>query len=224
MAALLDLAIVIPTFNERANVATLVAKLDQALDGWRWEAIFVDDDSPDGTADAAREIGRLDARVRVIQRIGRRGLSTACIEGMCATAAPLVAVIDGDLQHDEALLPRMIAELADPAIDIVIGSRFVAGGSTGAWDRDRVAKSAFATRLSQAVLKTELSDPMSGFFMIRTPLVRAMVPRLGGIGFKILLDIMSASPRPLRFAELPYTSARAPRGRASSTTSWRWNI
>jgi dolichol-phosphate mannosyltransferase len=205
MAALLDLAIVIPTFNERENVATLVARLDAALDGWRWEAIFVDDDSPDGTADAAREIARLDARVRVIQRIGRRGLSTACIEGMCATAAPLVAVIDGDLQHDETLLPRMIEALHDPDRDIAIGSRFVAGGSTGEWDRDRVAKSALATRLSRAVVKTDLSDPMSGFFMVRTKIVRALAPRLRGIGFKILLDIMSASPKPLRFVELPYT-------------------
>ena len=108
VSTLLEIAVVIPTFNERSNVPTLVAKLDQALAGRRWEAIFVDDDSPDGTADAARELGRIDPRVRVIHRIGRRGLSSACIEGMCATAAPVVAVIDGDLQHDETLLPAML--------------------------------------------------------------------------------------------------------------------
>jgi dolichol-phosphate mannosyltransferase len=202
---LLELAVVIPTFNERANVATLVAKLDQALAGRNWEAIFVDDDSPDGTADAARELARLDKRVRVIQRIGRRGLSSACIEGMCATAAPVVAVIDGDLQHDETLLPRMLDALgADPALDVVVGSRFVEGGGTGEWDRDRVAKSAFATKLSRRVLKAELSDPMSGFFMVRTCLVRELVPHLSAIGFKILLDLMTVSHRPLRFVELPY--------------------
>ncbi|RZM09060.1 MAG: glycosyltransferase, partial [Sphingomonas sp.] len=117
MADLLELAIVIPTFNEKANVPTLIAKLDQALVGLNWEAIFVDDDSPDGTADAAREIARLDKRVRVIQRIGRRGLSSACIEGMCATAAPVVAVIDGDLQHDETLLPVMLDLLKDGETD-----------------------------------------------------------------------------------------------------------
>ena len=205
MSGLLELAVVVPTFNERGNVATLVAKLDRALEGVRWEAIFVDDDSPDGTANTARELARVDPRVRVIQRIGRRGLSSACIEGMCATAAPAVAVIDGDLQHDETLLPAMLETLrTDPALDIVIGSRFVAGGGTGAWDRDRVAKSAFATRLSRQVLKADLSDPMSGFFMIRADALRAMVPRLSGIGFKILLDIMTASPRPLVFRELPY--------------------
>nr|WP_246587144.1 glycosyltransferase family 2 protein [Stakelama flava] len=201
----MELAVVIPVFNECANVARLIEGIDAALAGRRWEAIFVDDDSPDGTADAARELGRTDPRVRVIQRIGRRGLSTACIEGMCATAAPLVAVIDGDLQHDETLLPRMADALeADPALDVVIGSRFVAGGSTGEWDRDRVAKSAFATKLARAVLRADLSDPMSGFFMIRSQLVRDLVPRLSGIGFKILLDIMTASPRPLAFSELPY--------------------
>ena len=206
MSGLLDLAVVVPTFNERANVATLVARLDQALGGISWEAIFVDDDSPDGTADAARELARVDRRVRVIQRIGRRGLSTACVEGMLATAAPVVAVIDGDLQHDESILPVMLAALAaDAQLDLVVGSRFVAGGGTGDWDRDRVAKSAFATRLSRRVLKAELTDPMSGFFAIRTERVRQLAPKIAGIGFKILLDIMTASPRPLAFAEVPYT-------------------
>jgi len=200
----LELGIVIPTFNEKANVANLIARLDQALAGRNWEAIFVDDDSPDDTAGAARAIARYDPRVRVIQRIGRRGLSSACIEGMCATAAPFVAVIDGDLQHDETLLPAMLDRLHHGETDVVIGSRFVAGGGTGAWDSDRVAKSAFATRLSRAVLKADLSDPMSGFFMIRTDIVRRLAPSLSAIGFKILLDLLTASPQPLRFVELPY--------------------
>lgn len=201
----LELAIIIPTFNEHAHVPLLVAKLEQALTGTRWEVIFVDDNSPDGTADAVREIARADPRVRVIQRIGRRGLATACIEGMCATAAPVAAVIDGDLQHDETILPAMLDALhRDAALDVVVGSRFVAGGGTGEWDGDRVAKSALATRLSQKVLDVGLTDPMSGFFMIRTSLVRALAPQLSGIGFKILLDIMAAADRPLRFLELPY--------------------
>ncbi|WP_448660113.1 glycosyltransferase family 2 protein [Sphingomonas sp. CJ99] len=205
MADSLHLAIVVPVFNEAANVPRLVERLDAVLGESGWEVIFVDDDSPDGTSDAARDLARRDSRVRVIQRIGRRGLSTACIEGMCATAAPIVAVMDGDLQHDETLLPRMFEMLFDnPGIDLVIGSRFVDGGGTGEWDRDRVAKSALATRLSRRVLKADLSDPMSGFFMIRSTVLRDLVPRLSGIGFKILLDIMTASPRPLAFRELPY--------------------
>jgi dolichol-phosphate mannosyltransferase len=206
MTDTLDLAVVVPTFNERGNVPLLIAKLDAALAGLAWEAIFVDDNSPDGTADAARDVARSDRRVRVIQRIGRRGLSSATIEGMCATAAPLVAVIDGDLQHDETILPAMARALQDDAaLDLVVGSRFVDGGGTGDWDKDRVAKSAFATKLSRRVLKADLSDPMSGFFMLRTALVREMVPHLSAIGFKILLDIMTTAPRPLKFKELPYT-------------------
>lgn len=202
---MLELAVVVPVFNEAGNVATMVARLEQVLAGREWEVVFVDDDSPDGTARVARELAQVDPRVRVIQRIGRRGLSTACIEGMCATAAPLVAVIDGDMQHDETLLPRMADALTnDRGLDLAIGSRFVEGGGTGDWDRDRVAKSIFATRLARHVLNAELSDPMSGFFMIRTDLLRTLVPRLSGIGFKILLDIMTASERPLRFVELPY--------------------
>ncbi|WP_174297221.1 glycosyltransferase [Sphingomonas bacterium] len=203
--ARLEVAVVVPTFNESANVARLVALLDQALAGRGWEVIFVDDDSPDGTADAARRLGCSDPRVRVIQRIGRRGLSTACIEGMCATAAPCVAVIDGDLQHDETLLPRMLDRLAaEPGLDLVIGSRFVEGGGLGDWDEGRVAKSALATRLSRRVLDADLSDPMSGFFMIRAHVVRGIVSQLSGIGFKILLDIMTTSSRPLAFAEIGY--------------------
>jgi dolichol-phosphate mannosyltransferase len=202
----LEVAIVIPTFNEVRNVPVLVAKLDAALAGRTWEAIFVDDDSPDGTADAARAIARTDPRVRVVQRIGRRGLSTACIEGMCATAAPCVAVIDGDLQHDESILPAMLDALdKDTTLDLVVGSRFVAGGGTGDWDHDRVAKSAFATRLARGVLKADLNDPMSGFFMIRTAIVRRLTHHLSAIGFKILLDIMTTSATPLKFVEIPYT-------------------
>jgi dolichol-phosphate mannosyltransferase len=202
----LEVAIVIPTFNEVRNVPVLVAKLDAALAGRSWEAIFVDDDSPDGTADAARAIARTDSRIRVVQRIGRRGLSTACIEGMCATAAPCVAVIDGDLQHDETILPKMLDALdQDDTLDLVVGSRFVAGGGTGDWDHDRVAKSAFATRLARGVLKADLNDPMSGFFMIRTAIVRRLTHHLSAIGFKILLDIMTTSPEPLKFVEIPYT-------------------
>ncbi|UUY00188.1 glycosyltransferase family 2 protein [Sphingomonas sp. J315] len=201
----LELAVVVPTFNESRNVPLMVAALHKALAGRRWEVIFVDDNSPDGTADAARAIGRSDPRVRVVQRIGRRGLSSATIEGMCATAAPFVAVIDGDMQHDETLLPKMLDALrADDSVDVAIGSRFVEGGGTGEWDRDRVAKSELATRISRKVLKADLSDPMSGFFMVRSEVVRAIIPHLSAIGFKILLDILTASPRALKFVELPY--------------------
>ncbi|PZO90574.1 MAG: dolichol monophosphate mannose synthase [Sphingomonas sanxanigenens] len=202
----LDLAIVLPTFNESGNIRAVIGQLDAALAGRGWEAIFVDDSSPDGTAALVREIGRADRRVRVIERIGRRGLSSACIEGMMATSAPLIAVMDADLQHDPAVLRAMIERLeADPSLDIAIGSRFVAGGGTGDWDRDRLAKSELATRIARKVLRAELHDPMSGFFVIRGDRFRALAPRLSGIGFKILLDLFTTARRPLRFVEVPFT-------------------
>jgi len=200
----LELAVVIPTFNEAGNVEELVGRLDRALVGVVWEAIFVDDNSPDGTAERLRELARQDSRVRVIERIRRRGLSSACIEGMMATAAPLIAVMDADLQHDPSTLPRLRYALdADPELDLVIASRFVPGGGTGEWERERLAKSEAASRIARLVLKAELHDPMSGFFMIRGERFRELAPRLSGIGFKILLDLLTSATRPLHFAEVP---------------------
>ena len=200
----LELAIVIPTFNEVGNVGELIGRIDRALKGRDWEAIFVDDASPDGTAEALRALARTDRRVRVIERINRRGLSSACIEGMMATGAPVIAVMDADLQHNPAVLNEMLARLErDGALDLVIASRFIEGGGTGDWDRDRVAMSEQASRIARLVLKADLADPMSGFFMIRGSRFRELAPRLSGIGFKILLDLLTTARRPLVFAEIP---------------------
>jgi dolichol-phosphate mannosyltransferase len=199
----LELAVVIPTFNEAANVENLLGLLDQALSGIVWEAIFVDDDSGDGTAELIRTIGRSNIRVRVLQRLGRRGLSSAVIEGMMATSAPVLAVIDADLQHDETILPRLYAAVRDGA-DLAVGSRYVGDGGVGEWDAKRHAASRGATMLAQRLLKTSLSDPMSGFFVISREALKASLPRLSGGGFKILLDIAASAPEPLKVAELPY--------------------
>jgi dolichol-phosphate mannosyltransferase len=200
----LALAIIVPTFNEAANVRALVDKLDTALIDIAWEAIFVDDDSPDGTAALVRQISLTDPRVRVIRRIGRRGLSTAVIEGMLATVAPAIAVIDGDMQHDERILPTMLETLHREQADMVVGSRYVDGGGTGDWDSNRVTISRFATWLGQRTVGVALSDPMSGFFMIRREVVEETVHDLSGVGFKILLDILASSQRAMKVLELPY--------------------
>ena len=152
-----------------------------------------------------RALSQRDRRVRCLQRIGRRGLSSACIEGALATAAPLIAVMDADLQHDESVLPRMLdAFAADPALDLAVASRYVAGGGTGAWQASRVRLSSFATRLSRLVTSADIADPMSGFFVIRRPAFEGAVRLLSGQGFKILLDLLASSPRPLRLREFPY--------------------
>jgi dolichol-phosphate mannosyltransferase len=143
-------------------------------------------------------------RVRVIRRFGRRGLSSACVEGMLATAAPFLAVIDADLQHDETVLPRMLATLRQDELDIVVGTRFAAGGGVGTFSRPRLLLSRFGRLLSRMVSRADLSDPMSGFFVLRRAFFDETVRRLSGQGFKILLDLLASSPRPVRLAEMPY--------------------
>ncbi|MBX9663775.1 glycosyltransferase family 2 protein [Novosphingobium sp.] len=210
---MLQLAVILPTFNERKNIAPMIERLDAALEGIAWEAIFVDDNSPDGTAEEARRIGRDDPRVRVIERIGRRGLASAAIEGMCATAAPIVAVMDADHQHDPALLPGMYEAVNSGEYDVAYASRFAEGASTEAWGRpDRVKASGLANRIARRVTGVQLSDPMSGFFMLRAETLRADAHRLSGVGFKILLDILATVDAPLRVKEFPMNFAARAEG------------
>ena len=202
--AVAELAVIIPTLNEYGNVARLVERLDRVLAGVAWEAIFVDDDSTDRTREAINAIARRDPRVRSLHRIGRRGLASACIEGALASTAPFIAVIDADMQHDEGLLPEMLRALKSEPIDIVIGSRYVAGGGMGPMSAGRVRISGLATRLGRRILRADIADPMSGFFMIRRDAFDRTVRDLSGIGFKILMDLFASSPEPLRFKELAY--------------------
>ena len=201
---LLELAIVVPTYNEKSNVVEVLGALEKALRGVRWEVVFVDDDSPDGTASQVREFALRESRVRVLQRVGRRGLSSACIEGMLSTAAPYVAVMDADMQHDESILPQMLSLLKERQLDLVIASRLVGDGSMGEMEQKRVLLSSVGSRLSRFVCRCELSDAMSGFFIINRSFLNEVVHRLSGVGFKILVDLVASSPRPVRCAEVPY--------------------
>jgi dolichol-phosphate mannosyltransferase len=217
-----ELSVVVPTFNERDNVIELVQRLTRALGDSAWEVVFVDDDSPDGTADLVREVAGQNSRVRCLQRIERRGLSSACVEGMLSSSAPYLAVIDGDLQHDEQLLPRMLEILKNGEIDIVIGSRYAPGGDVSEWDAKRARMSRIAVRLSRVLVPQELTDPMSGFFMMRRSVLRSSVRRLSGIGFKILADLFASSTDTLRFQELPYRFKvrQAGESKLDSVTAW----
>jgi dolichol-phosphate mannosyltransferase len=217
-----ELTIVVPTFNERDNVELLIARLDAALCGIEWEVLYVDDDSPDGTAAKVRELAQTDPRIRCLQRIGRRGLSTAVIEGMLASSAPYLAVIDADLQHDEGLLPQMLAAIKAEDLDVVIGSRHVAGGGVGDWDRRRVTISGFAARLARLIIAAELTDPMSGFFMVSRPAFERAVRRLSGQGFKILLDLFASTPVAYRFKEIPYVFSQRQHGESKLDSLAIW--
>lgn len=201
----LQVGVIVPVFNEAANVAPLLERLAKALSGYVWEVIFVDDSSPDGSAAKVREFALLDPRVHCVQRVGRRGLSSAVVEGMLASAAPVLAVVDGDMQHDESVLPRMIDKILEEGADIAIGTRYSGEGSTGDWDQRREGISRAATWLAQKAIGTQVSDPMSGFFAVSRKAFEAALPNLSNVGFKIMLDLLASSPRTLRVAEMPYT-------------------
>jgi dolichol-phosphate mannosyltransferase len=200
-----ELSLVIPTLNESGNIVPLLERLDRALAGIAWEVLFVDDDSKDGTPALIRKIGRQRPNVRVLHRIGRRGLSSACIEGIMASVAPYVAVMDADMQHDETVLPEMLAKVRDERYDIAVGSRNVGSGSMGSFSESRVFLSNAGKRLSQLVCKIEIQDPMSGFFLFEREFAQSAIRHMSGYSFKILVDMISASPQPPKWIEVPYT-------------------
>jgi dolichol-phosphate mannosyltransferase len=207
-----ELAVIVPTFNERDNVVSLFDLVTRALGDIPFEFIVVDDNSPDGTAAVVKELARRHANVRCIHRIGRRGLSSAVIEGISASAAPYFAVIDADHQHDERILPLML-DKALAGDDIVVGTRYAEGGQVGeGLSKTREAGSKLATQLSGLVTGRALSDPMSGFFLMRQDVFDEIAPSLSNEGFKILLDIIVSASRArahhgkdLRIGEVPYT-------------------
>jgi len=198
------LAVILPTYNERANIIEAIRRTQAVLGYMPHEIIVVDDNSPDGTADVVRQLARQDSRIRLIHRIGRRGLSSAVIEGMMASTAPMLAVMDADMQHDESALPRMIEKMQREHLDLVIGTRNAHGGSMGNFARARVRISELSAQLSRSVCQCEVSDPMSGFFLVRDDFFRSAAPRLQSGGFKILLDLLASSDRKPRIGEVGY--------------------
>jgi dolichol-phosphate mannosyltransferase len=200
----IELSVVVPVYNERANIPLFVSRLSTALAGISYEVVFVDDFSPDGTAEAVRAAAAGDARCRLINRCGQRGLSGAAVQGMLSAQAPLVAVIDADLQHDETLLPRMKAALESGPADLAVATRYAAGGSGESLGGTRHALSAFGGQLVRRLFGIRLSDPLSGFFMVRRELVEKVARRLSPDGFKILADLVISAPRTTRIVELPY--------------------
>ncbi len=220
----IDFSVVIPTFNEKDNINELIRRVSAALDGISWEVIFVDDDSPDGTSSVAKQLSRTEPRVRCIQRLGRRGLSSACIEGMLSSSAKYVAVMDADLQHDPALLRTMYEELQADSADLVIGSRYTSGGSVGQWDDKRLAISQTATKLASLIMHQPVADPMSGFFAMKRGAFDACAKQLSSLGFKILLDILASSSEKLRVKEIPFTFGLRVAGESKLSSNVAWEF
>jgi dolichol-phosphate mannosyltransferase len=217
-----EITVVIPTFNERENVSPIIEAIERSLGSISWEIIFVDDDSPDGTADHVQSIARNDPRIRCIKRVGRRGLSSACIEGILASSSPHVAVTDADMQHDEGILPDMLNALINENNDLVVGTRYLQGGSMGTLASDRVKISRLATWLGRLFLKTEISDPMSGFFIVRKEYFNKICNKLSVKGYKILLDILISSGKEIRVKEIPYVMRSRLRGESKLDTLVVW--
>jgi dolichol-phosphate mannosyltransferase len=219
-----ELTIVVPTYNERDNIKPLLDAINASLQGLSWELIFVDDDSSDRTAELAREIAKKDTRVRCIQRIHRRGLSSACIEGILSSVSPYIVVMDADMQHDENLLAVMLNTLKNENLDLVIGSRYMAGGSTGQLSKHRVWVSRAATLLSGLVLRQPVQDPMSGYFMLRRSFFEKVMRNLSGKGFKILLDILVTAGPTVTFRELPYVMRQRTQGESKLSIIVIWEF
>lgn len=212
-------SVIVPVLNERGNILPLIARLDAVLAGLEWEVVFVDDDSVDGTADFCRKTAFSDERVRVIQRVGRLGLATACVEGILATSSPFVVVMDGDLQHDERRIPEMLRLAQQEGLDVVIASRNLAVGGMGDFSAQRVRLSNLGKRLTRMLVQCEISDPMSGFFLLDRRFFHEVVHDLSQIGFKILLDLIASSKRPVQMAEVPYVFRTRLTGESKLDTS-----
>ena len=199
-----ELAIIIPTYEEKENIPILFDQLKWVLQDIHWEVVVVDDNSPDGTADVVHKLAMHDPRIRCIKRIGRTGLSSACIEGMLSTSAEFLAVMDADLQHDESLLPRMLHHLRSSDSELVIASRFLSNEIPRVLSLRRRILTDIGKLLSKTITTTNLSDPMSGFFMTTRRLVYDAAPRLSGHGFKVLLDLVTAVSYPIKPIEIPF--------------------
>jgi len=201
---MIELSLVIPTFNERDNIIPLIDRIHSVLHTISYEIIFVDDNSPDGTAEHVRTLAQKNLQIRCLQRVGRRGLSPSCIEGTLSSTAPFIVIMDADMQHDESILPLMLKTLQEDDCDLVVGSRYTEGGASEGLSFLRKAISQTATALAQRLLKVPLTDPMSGFFMFKRSFFKKALPHLSGKGFKILLDMTASCPEKYSFREIPY--------------------
>ena len=198
----------------------LFERLATTLDGLPWEMVVVDDDSSDGTYDVAYAIARRDPRLRCLRRVNRLGLAGAVIEGWLASSADFVAVIDGDLQHDETILPQMYAALAQGDGNLAIGTR-VADPNAPAGCRRRARSSAISANGSSVWSRASVTDPMSGFFMTRREIVARLAPRLSADGFKILVDVVLSARGRLKIVEVPYVFRPRTGGRIEAVAAGR---
>jgi dolichol-phosphate mannosyltransferase len=210
-------SVVVPTYQEAANIPILFDRIKYALSGAPWELIVVDDDSSDGTSNVAFALAAEDRRIRCLRRVNRSGLAGAVIEGWMSSSADFVAVIDGDLQHDESILPKMYDALAKGSGNLAIGTRLRDGGAGGSLSPARQALSDTGAWFFRRIAGAAVTDPMSGFFMIRREIVSRLAPRLSPDGFKILVDVILSAGGGLRIVEVPYAFRKRNAGESKLT-------
>lgn len=200
-----SVALVVPTYNECDNILAFYKDAASALAQLDWQIIFVDDNSPDGTAAVAEELAIDDRRVRVIVRFHQRGLTSAVLQGVCSANTSYVVVTDADLQHDLCKIPEMLHLLNTDQADLVIGTRYEEGGSTeGLANGFRIWLSRTGTKVAQAFVPVPVSDPMSGFFAFRRKKLLQILAKVDPLGFKVLFDILLLGGHQIRISEIPY--------------------
>lgn len=202
--------LVVPTYCERENITPLLAAICPVLGPWDYEVIFVDDDSPDGTAQVIRDAMSANPRIRLIVRRGERGLAGAVIRGFREAEGDILGSINADLSHDAAIIPALIGAI-DGGAEMAVGSRRILGGGFLNWPWYRRLASKVATAMTRRVLKFPLSDPMSGFYFLRRSLFECAQSELHGRGFKVMLEL-AVLGRPYPVAEVPYVFKNRQRG------------
>lgn len=198
------LTVVLPTYNESKNIPILIERLTKVLAKIDYEILVVDDNSPDRTYEVVDQIGAKNPRVRCIRRIHERGLSSAVMTGMASSSAKYYAVMDADLQHDEAILPGLLKAVNQEGFDLAVGSRAAEDGSFGEFSRLRRFISWTATMLAKMLLPVNVKDPMSGYFMVSREVFQQAEEKINPLGFKILLEFLGRVPG-LRVKEVGYT-------------------
>lgn len=217
------LSVVIPTWNERENIAMLLERLVLQLDALagQYEIIVVDDNSPDNTAEVVGGFCKKNPDVKLLRREGMRDLSVAIASGFDIAKGDFVVAMDADLQHDPAVIVRLLSVARESDVDLVVATRYAKGGSVEGWNRMRLLLSQAATAAVRMRLQSDISDPLSGFFLLRRESWRNVRPHLYLAGFKLLLEILAADPA-LRCAETGYRFVARQQGSSKFSMGVAW--
>jgi len=203
-----QISIIIPTYNEAENIIRMLDSIGENLPtNTTTEAIVVDDNSPDGTANLVENYIKkikdsVKYSVKIIQRKSKTGLSSAVINGIEKSNGETVVVMDSDFSHPPNMIPKMVNELKNSEYDIVIASRYLKDGGIEGWTTKRKMISKSGTKIAKTGLKISESDPMSGFFAFKREIIKGI--SFDAIGYKILLEML-VKTKGARIKEIPYT-------------------